>query len=63
MAMDSIRNNTAINRFELDVESQTAVAYYSIVDGVITFTHTETPMALRGRGIASRLVWLSGRAR
>ena len=54
--MTQIRNNAALQRFELDAEGQTAVAYYKLAPGVITFTHTETPMALRGRGIASRLV-------
>ena len=54
--MRQIRNNTARQRFELDTEDQTAVAYYRLSPGVMTFTHTETPMALRGRGIASRLV-------
>lgn len=51
-----IINNTALDRFELNVDGQTAVAYYKLAPGVITFTHTETPIALRGRGIASRLV-------
>jgi uncharacterized protein len=54
--MTNIRNNTALNRYELDAEGRTAVAYYKLAPGVITFTHTETPMVLRGRGIASRLV-------
>jgi uncharacterized protein len=52
---DEIRDNIARNRFELDVEGQTAVANYTLAGNVITFTHTETPLALRGRGIASRL--------
>ena len=54
--MGEIRNNTTLNRFELDVDGMTAVAHYTLSPGVITFTHTETPMALRGRGIASRLI-------
>jgi len=54
--MDDIRNNTVRHRYELDADGDTAVAYYTISPGVITLTHTETPMALRGRGIASRLV-------
>jgi uncharacterized protein len=53
---DGIRNNPALKRFELDADGDTAVAYYSLAPGVMTLTHTETPMALRGRGIASRLV-------
>jgi predicted GNAT family acetyltransferase len=51
-----VRDNSALSRFELDVEGAAAVAYYRLADGVITFTHTETPHRLRGRGIASQLV-------
>lgn len=53
---DQVRNNAAQNRFELDADGGTAVAYYRLTPGLITFTHTETPFALRGRGVASRLV-------
>jgi len=53
---DDIRNNSTLNRFELDAEGRTAVAYYKLAPGVITFTHTEVPPALAGRGIGSRLV-------
>ena len=52
---DEIRNNPTLHRYELDADGQTAAAYYTLAPGVITFTHTETPLALRGRGIASRL--------
>jgi predicted GNAT family acetyltransferase len=54
--MSTVRDNTALNRFELDTEAGTAIATYRRADGVITFLHTETPMALRGRGIASTLI-------
>ena len=54
--MADVRNNTAQNRFELDVEGHTAVAYYTMAPGVITFTHTEVPPALSGRGVGSRLI-------
>jgi uncharacterized protein len=54
--MSEIRDNAALSRFELDVEDQTAVAYYKRAPGVMTITHTETPAPVRGRGIASRLV-------
>jgi uncharacterized protein len=53
---EDVRNNTAQQRFELDVEGDTAVAYYRLEPGTITFTHTEVPPALGGRGIASRLI-------
>lgn len=51
-----IRDNPALNRFELDVDGHTAVLLYRLAPGVITFTHTETPAALRERGIGARLV-------
>ena len=53
---DEVRNNEALHRFELDVDGQTAVAYYRLAPGVITFTHTEVPPALEGHGIASKLI-------
>lgn len=53
---DAVRNNKVQNRFEMDTGGETAVAYYSLTPGVMTFNHTEVPAALRGRGIASRLV-------
>jgi predicted GNAT family acetyltransferase len=52
---DTIRNNTKLHRFELDVDGRTAVSYYKLAPGVITFTHTEVPQELSGRGIGSKL--------
>jgi predicted GNAT family acetyltransferase len=54
--MSGVRNNAALNRFELDVEGGMAVAYYRAAPGRITITHTEVPTTLRGRGIGSVLV-------
>ena len=53
---DIVRDNKAQHRFEMDAGDAAAVAYYSLAPGVITFTHTEVPAALRGQGIASRLM-------
>ena len=53
--MTDIRDNKAEGRFELDVEGHMAVAYYKLSADVITFTHTEVPDALAGRGIGSKL--------
>ena len=50
-----VRNNTELHRFELDADGHTAVAYYRLSPGVITFTHTEVPTELSGRGIGSAL--------
>lgn len=54
--MSDVRQNTEHHRFELDVDGHKAVAYYRLGTGVITFTHTEVPEALSGKGIGSRLV-------
>jgi uncharacterized protein len=54
--MMSVRNNEARHRFELDVEGGTAFANYVTTPAALVITHTETPRALRGRGIASELV-------
>jgi len=53
---EDIRDNTTEHRFELDAGGDTAVAYYTLSPGVITFNHTEVPAALWGRGIGSKLV-------
>jgi predicted GNAT family acetyltransferase len=54
--MPAVRDNAALRRFELDVDGGVAFATYARADGVLTFMHTETPRALRGRGIASALI-------
>ena len=52
---DKVRDNTQRGRFELDADGHTAVAYYRRAPGTITFTHTEVPPALAGKGVGSRL--------
>jgi hypothetical protein len=52
---DEVQDNPAQSRFELSAEGGTAAAYYDLSPGVITFTHTEVPRALEGRGIGSKL--------
>jgi predicted GNAT family acetyltransferase len=54
--MPAVRDNAALSRFELDVEGGLAFANYRRAPGTVIITHTETPRALRGRGIASELV-------
>ena len=56
MATGSVRDNKARSRFELDVEGGLAFANYRLTPQAVVITHTETPLALRGRGIASKLV-------
>jgi predicted GNAT family acetyltransferase len=52
----AVRDNKALGRFELDVEGEVAFANYRLASSTVIITHTETPRALRGRGIASELV-------
>ncbi|MGE5370336.1 MAG: GNAT family N-acetyltransferase [Chloroflexota bacterium] len=52
----AVRQNRAKSRFELEVDGFLSLADYELRDGVMTFTHTETPAALQGRGVASRLI-------
>ncbi|GEC54891.1 putative GNAT family acetyltransferase [Bradyrhizobium japonicum] len=54
--MAAVRDNSDQNRFELDTEGGTAFANYRRTPAAVIITHTETPHALRGRGIASELV-------
>jgi uncharacterized protein len=54
--MAGVRDNKALHRFELDVGGRTAFANYRETSQAVIITHTETPPALRGRGIASELV-------
>jgi len=54
--MAAVRDNKAQSRFELDVEGSVAFANYRLTPSAVIITHTETPRALRGRGIASELV-------
>ena len=54
--IDTINNNTAKHRFELEVEGHLAAAYYERAGNVITFMHTEVPAELGGKGVGSSLV-------
>ena len=51
-----IEHNGAAQRYEAQIGSYLAVAEYDRNGDTITFTHTEVPPALRGRGIASKLI-------
>lgn len=54
--MTMVRDNKAQSRFELDVEGGVAFANYRVTPAAVVITHTETPHALRGHGIASQLI-------
>ena len=53
---EAVQNNTAKQRYELEVEGHIAAAYYDLSGNVITFTHTEVPKELEGKGVGSKLV-------
>ena len=54
--IDAINNNTTKHRFELEVDGHLAAAYYERKGDIVTFTHTEVPAELGGKGIGSTLV-------
>ena len=56
MTTGIVRDNKDLSRFELEVEGGLAFANYRLAPSAVIITHTETPRALRGRGIASELV-------
>jgi len=51
----TVENNTARNRFETNVDGETAFIDYKIKNNLYYITHTEVPKGLRGQGIASAM--------
>lgn len=56
LAASTTRDNKGASRFELAVGDSIAFANYRLAGDRVIITHTETPPALRGRGIASELI-------
>lgn len=52
----AVRDNKDRSCFELDAGNEIAFANYRLTPSAVIITHTETPRALRGRGIASELI-------
>lgn len=52
----SVTDNAARHRFELAVDGQVAFANYRREPGRWTITYVEAPEALRGMGVAGRLM-------
>ncbi len=52
----NVLHNESKNRFEIQINSHTAVLAYATQGKTILFTHTGVPPALEGRGIGSKLV-------
>lgn len=53
--MANVRNNRSRHRYELEIDGAVAFASYRETANVITFTHTEVPEAMSGKGIGSQL--------
>jgi predicted GNAT family acetyltransferase len=53
--VSEVHDNVRSHRFELEIDDQVAKSWYRLQGNVITFTHTEVPRALEGKGIGSRL--------
>lgn len=54
--MTDVRQNKALSRFELEIDGHVAFANYRMAGDVMLMPHTETPFALRERGIGERVV-------
>ena len=54
--MGDVQDNVERSRYELEVSGEIAVADYRRQGDTLLITHTHTPPALRGQGIAGRLV-------
>jgi predicted GNAT family acetyltransferase len=52
----TVHHNRDSHRFEAEVGGELCVADYEVRGEEIIFTHTFVPPALRGRGIAEKLV-------
>ena len=53
---DRVTDNAARQRFELVVDGQVAFADYRRQPGLLLIAHVEMPPALRGGGVAGRLM-------
>jgi len=51
----AVRDNAARSRFELDADGVSVFMNYRRAGNVMSLDHTETPVAARGRGLASKL--------
>jgi predicted GNAT family acetyltransferase len=53
---EDVRDNPDEGRFELKVEGQTSYVFYETKGGIITFSHTDVPLVMSGKGVGSRLI-------
>jgi len=52
----AVRDNAALHRFEMGAGGDTAFATYRREGDTLFILHVETPPALRGRGIAAKVM-------
>ena len=50
-----VKDNPALNRFEMEANGETAFVTYRLTKSAIVLIHTEVPKALEGHGIGSAL--------
>ncbi len=55
MTDTEINDNTELHRYELPIEGDVAVVTYNLSGQNLMITETLVPVAMEGRGIASRL--------
>lgn len=51
----SVRNNEPEKRFEIELDGELALLEYIRAGKNITYTHTEVPKAMEGKGIGGKL--------
>jgi predicted GNAT family acetyltransferase len=56
MDQGQVRDNRALQRFELPVDDQIVFADYRRQPGRLVITHVEAPPSLRGKGVAGQLM-------
>jgi predicted GNAT family acetyltransferase len=54
--MSDVTNNTAQSRYELLTEGHLSIADYHRQENKLIITHVEVPEALRGQGVAAKLM-------
>lgn len=54
--MSEVRHDQEAGRFSLEAEGMECVADYRLEKGRMIFTHTYVPLALRGKGLAGKLI-------
>lgn len=52
---DTVQNNSAESRFELEADGKLAYVTYRRTDDVIALLHTQVPRELAGQGVGTKL--------